>query len=220
MKKLIIWDFDGVISDTENLWIQSRMDLLNKDLNLEWDFDTTYKNIGGMSDRDKKVKLKNLGINVKDTFWSEIINIDIQKMNNGLVITPYIEEIFKLDIFDQCIATGGVYSKTKVKLEKTGADKYFPDDKLFTVDLVEKGKPEPDLFLLAAKKMNYEPKDCFVIEDSIVGLTAALRAKMTPIAFIKYTNPKAIEEIKKMNIPYIFDDMRDVKEFLLKNPLL
>ena len=219
MKKLIIWDFDGVISDTENLWIESRMDLLNKYLSLGWDFDTTYKNIGGMSDKDKKAKLKTLGIELNDDFWNEVINIDIQKMNKGLQITPNIEDIFKLDIFDQCIATGGVYNKTKIKLEKTGANKYFSDDRLFTVDLVEKGKPEPDLFLLAAKNMNYDPKDCFVIEDSIVGIKAALRAKMTPIAFIKYTNSKAIEEIKKMDIQYIFDDMKDVKEFLLKIPL-
>ena len=49
MKKLIIWDFDGVISDTENLWIKTRMDLLNKYLNLGWDFDTTYKHLGGIT---------------------------------------------------------------------------------------------------------------------------------------------------------------------------
>ena len=219
MKKLVIWDFDGVIADTEKLWIQSRIELLYKYFGINWDFNTAMKNIGGMSDKDKKAKLKTLGIELNDDFWNEVINIDIQKMNKGLQITPNIEDIFKLDIFDQCIATGGVYNKTKIKLEKTGANKYFSDDRLFTVDLVEKGKPEPDLFLLAAKNMNYDPKDCFVIEDSIVGVKAALRAKMTPIAFIKYTNSKAIEEIKKMDIQYIFDDMKDVKEFLLKIPL-
>ena len=53
-KKLIIWDFDGVISDTEKLWIENRRLMLNQKFNLNWDFNTTNHYIGGKSDKTKK----------------------------------------------------------------------------------------------------------------------------------------------------------------------
>lgn len=215
MKKLIIWDFDGVIADTEKLWIQSRMELLYKFFGIDWNFDTALKYIGGMSDKDKNIVLNNLGIPTDDNFWIEAANLDKIKFNEGFMLTDYIENIFMNKNFDQCIATGGVYTKTKNKMKVVNIEKYFPDSRVFTIDLVEKGKPDPDLFLLAAKTMNYKPENCIVVEDSIAGLTAAVRANMTPVAFVKYSNDFYINEIKKLGIKNIFDDMRDVETFVI-----
>ena len=98
-----------------------------------------------------------------------------------------------------------------------GIEKLFPPQKVFTADMVEHGKPEPDLFLLAAKTMGYEPKDCIVIEDSLAGLTAATKAQMLPIAFTEYlqfSQDYFLEQIKKMHIEHVFNNMQDVKKFL------
>ena len=54
--------------------------------------------------------------------------------------------------FEQCIATGGTMDKTLVKIEAVGIGKYFSPEQIFTADMVEHGKPKPDLFLLAAQK--------------------------------------------------------------------
>lgn len=216
MKKLIIWDFDGVISDTESLWVTSRMLLLNRDFNLGWNFEKTFNTIGGRSDKDKKKILNDLGIDIKDDFMQEAYLRDMEIIKQGLTLTPYIEDIFKLTQFDQCIATGGIREKTNEKIKQTGISSYFPQDKVFTVDMVKNGKPQPDLFLLAAKTMGYTPDNCVVIEDSVVGIKAALNAHMTPIAFIKYNPQQFIDEIKNLNIDYIFDDMRDIKKLLEK----
>ena len=217
MKKLVIWDFDGVIADTEKLWIEGRMELLADYYGVKWDFNTTMNYLGGMSDKDKNNVLKNLGIYTDDEFWEKIVKIDKEKIKKGFALTDYIENIFKNKNFEQCIATGGVYEKTKLKIKKVDIEKYFPDEKVFTVDLVEKGKPEPDIFLLAAEKMGYKEEDCFVVEDSVAGLTAVLKTKMNPIAFVKYDNKQIINKIKEMGIKNIFDDMRDIEKFLLKN---
>lgn len=215
MKKLIIWDFDGVIADTEKLWVASRMELLNLYYNLNWDFDTTNKHIGGRSDKDKKQVFDNLGIKTDQSFWDEAMKLDMQKMAQGFALTPDIEDIFKIKDFEQCIATGGTLKKTEMKIKTVGIQNYFPLEKVFTSDLVTKGKPEPDLFLLAAHTMGYEPENCVVVEDSLAGLTAAKKAKMNMIAFVKYNSANYIEEIKKLNIENIFDNMKDVKNFLL-----
>ena len=215
MKKLIIWDFDGVIADTESLLLQSRIDILSEKFKINWDMDTIMKNIGGMGDKEAGIVLKKINSDVDDDFWKDVFISDIKKIKSGLILTDYIENIFKNSNIKQCIGTGGVFSKTKEKIKSARIEKYFPDDKVFTIDMVEKGKPEPDIFLLAAKKMGYKPEDCIVIEDSVVGLTAAIKANMVPVAFVKYSKKYFLEDIKKLGIKNIFEDMRDVENFIL-----
>lgn len=218
MKKLIIWDFDGVISDTEKLWIENRKILLNKYYNLNWSFEDTNKYLGGMSDATKNDVLNGLNINVDSNFWKEAIELDIEKINKGLSLVDGVENIFKNKNFDQCIATGGVWAKTQLKIKAVNIAKYFRDDHIFTADMVENGKPEPDLFLLAAQKMGYEPKDCIIIEDSIAGMTAAQRAEMSVIAFLgcdMNNNEKYIKKVRGLGIKDIFFKMSDVEKFLV-----
>ena len=217
MKKLIIWDFDGVIADTETLLLQSRIDILSEKFKIDLDMDTIMKNIGGMGDKEAGAVLKKINSNIDDNFWEDVYLSDIKKINNGLVLTDYIENIFKNSNIIQCIGTGGVYSKTKEKIKSVNIEKYFPDERVFTIDMVNYGKPEPDIFLLAAEKMGYKPQDCIVIEDSVAGLTAALKAKMTPVAFVKYSKDYFLDDIKKLGIKNIFEDMRDVEKFILNN---
>lgn len=217
--KLIVWDFDGVIADTEKLWLQNRQMMLNETFGLNWDFETTNQHIGGMSDKTKKTVLAEKGIETDDSFWQEALKVDLEIMAKGFALTSGIEEIFKLEEFSQCIATGGIRSKTEIKIETVGIEKYFPMSKVFTADMVDYGKPAPDLFLLAAKTMGFEPKDCVVIEDSLAGMTAGLRAGMTVMAFTEYemnNNPKYHQKIRDLGVEYIFDNMTDVKDFLVK----
>ena len=67
--------------------------------------------------------------------------------------------------------------------------------------------------------MGEKPENCVVIEDSIVGLQAGLNAGMDVIAFLgskMYQNDKYLKQVKDLGIKNIFYNMRDVKEFLLK----
>ena len=119
--------------------------------------------------------------------------------------------------FDQCIATGGVADKTALKIKMVDIESYFPPEKVFTADLVAYGKPEPDLFLLAADVMGYEPKDCIVVEDSLAGMTGAIRAKMTVFAFLGaelYHNAHVEEEIRGLGVAEIFYTMEELKAYL------
>ena len=219
-KKLVIFDFDGVIADSEKIWIKNRQNELNKRYNLGWDFETVNKHIGGMSDKSKRETLDKLGIKTNDEFWKNITNIDLKYMEEiGLDVFDGVTDILD-NIDNYCIATGGVLEKTLKKLKVINMwEKYFNEDNLFTVDMVKKGKPEPDLFLYAAEKMGYNPKDCVVIEDSIVGLMAGLNAGMEVIAFLGseiYQNDKYLRKVKDLGIKNIFYNMKDVKEFLIK----
>lgn len=218
MKKLIIWDFDGVIADTEKLWLKNRQILMKEALGIDWDWETVNHYLRGTGDKTKRNVLDSLGIATDDAFWDKSIEMDVEVMNTkGFELTDGIEEIFKKKNIKQCIATGGVKSKTALKIDIAGIRKYFPENHVFTVDMVEHGKPEPDLFLLAAKKMGEKPEDCVVVEDSIAGLTAAIKAGCLPIAFLAGDlsgNNNHLIKVKNLGVPYITHNMEEVKKII------
>ena len=218
--KLVIWDFDGVIADTEKLWLKTRMDMLNEKFNLNWDFQTAAHYIAGMGDKTKSEVLAKLGIETDDAFWEEALKRDYQYMLKGFDLTKGIRKIFEYNQahqIKQCIATGGILSKTLDKINIVKINDIFDETQIFTVDMVEHGKPKPDIFLLAAKKMKVKPENCVVIEDSLAGLQAAVAASMTPVAFIGSDitqTPEFQENLKKLNIKNVFQTMDDVFAFL------
>ena len=194
------------------MWLKNRQALLKSYMNIDWDFATIEKLLKGMSDYTKREKLNSLGVVTDDKFWDISYQMDQETMKTvGFELTSGIEDIFKLNI-KQCIATGGLAPKTKQKIEIVGIGNYFPPEHIFTADMVKRGKPEPDLFLLAAQKMGESATNSVVVEDSIAGLTATIRAGATPVAFTK----DHINEIKELGVKYIFDNMSDIKNLILE----
>lgn len=213
-KKLIIWDFDGVIADTEILWMENRRQLLKKYFNLDWDLAKVNTLIGGMSWKTRLDVLQNMGISVTKKFEEEGTVLDLAVLEKGICLTPGIEQIFALKDIKQCIATGGTAEKTAKKLSAVGIDKIFSPDKVFVAEMISAGKPAPDLFLLAAEKMGENPEDCLVIEDSLAGIKAAQNAKMDVVAFVgskMNNNQKYISQIQSLGVVNIFDDMEKLK---------
>lgn len=105
------------------------------------------------------------------------------------------------------------------KIKSVGIGSYFGEDKIFTADMVEHGKPEPDLFLLAADRMGFEPKDCVVIEDSLAGMTAGLKAGMTVIAFLGFEMNQSTEylkQVKALGIKHVSYTMEEVEKFIVE----
>ncbi len=84
---------------------------------------------------------------------------------------------------DVCVASQGRLSKTELTLSLTGLRDLFGPDALFSAHSVGRGKPAPDLFLHAAAVMGCEPDQCVVVEDTMIGVTAARAAGMRVIAF-------------------------------------
>jgi HAD superfamily hydrolase (TIGR01509 family) len=83
----------------------------------------------------------------------------------------------------KCVASSSTLDRIRVSLEATDLIRFF-EPYLFSASDVHNGKPAPDLFLLAATKMRVRPSDCIVVEDSPVGVAAAVAAGMTAIGFV------------------------------------
>lgn len=88
-------------------------------------------------------------------------------------------------------------------LKRVGVDKLF--DVIITGNDVKKGKPEPDVFLLAAEKLNLPADCCIVFEDAVLGIEAAQRAKMLSVGIDRYQAP---ERLAKANL--VVSDLAEV----------
>lgn len=218
--ELIIWDFDGVIADTEQIWLANRLCLLQKEYGLNWSKEKISQKLYGLSDQSKRDNLLQEGLKTDDDFWKKVLDLDFETFQKAaLPPTSGVEEIFKMPNLKQCIATGGTAEKTKWKIQLTGIEKYFSFEKnnVFTVDMVRYGKPEPDLFLLALVQMGVQNEKALVVEDSPSGLMAAIRSGCLPVAFIPESlrgDQVHLNQIKRLGIEHIFDDMAALKSFI------
>lgn len=77
------------------------------------------------------------------------------------------------------VATSSHQKEARYLLEKNGLMPYI--HALVTGEMVQKGKPNPDIYLLAAHKLNVEAHDCLVFEDTIVGMAGCKNARMSGI---------------------------------------
>jgi HAD superfamily hydrolase (TIGR01509 family) len=123
-----------------------------------------------------------------------------------------------LDAIDlpRCVASSSPLDRIRLSLDLTGLRSRF-EPHLFSASMVARGKPEPDLFLHAAKTMGADPPRCVVIEDSPAGVAAAQRAGMRVFAFtggghaMREAHRRALESLGPS---LIFDDMRNLPHHL------
>ena len=222
MKKLLIWDFDGVIADSEKLWVRAWYEMLKSEKQIKLSNAEKHNLLYGIADRDRKKRLAEHipGITFDNDFMNKVYKREFYLGTNFMMPIPDVEKVMNNTNFEHCIATGATADQHKCKMipRFQWIRDYIPDSNVFTVDMVKQGKPAPDLFLLAAKTKGYEPKDCITVGDSITDFQAATAAGMDSIAFIGATgnNTKryAKECEKQQGVFGICNSMNDLNMLL------
>jgi HAD superfamily hydrolase (TIGR01509 family) len=93
-------------------------------------------------------------------------------------------------------------------------DRFAPH--IFSASMVSRGKPAPDLFLLAARALGSDPADCIVIEDSVPGVGAARAAGMTAIGFCagSHCSPGHAERLLAAGATHVCDDAKSLRSLI------
>jgi HAD superfamily hydrolase (TIGR01509 family) len=118
------------------------------------------------------------------------------------------------------VASNSPYERVETALRITKLTPFF-GNRITTFEHVARGKPEPDVFIEAARRAGYEPKDCIVVEDSVTGVTAAHRAGCFVLGFTG-TNPHPEEHAAKLlnaGAGVTFRHMRALPEIAAKRNL-
>lgn len=178
--KALIFDCDGTLADTLPVHFQTwstSLKAVGADISQEW-----YYQYCGTSAREMLQLLKDL---FGYEFESESVIAARQKHYRTLIHTvkeiQAIAEIVRTHYgkVPMAVASGGERSVLEATLDSIKLRNFF--DTIVSIDDVERGKPEPDIFLLASQHLGVAPEDCIVYEDSDGGLEAARRAGMRSI---------------------------------------
>jgi HAD superfamily hydrolase (TIGR01509 family) len=93
-----------------------------------------------------------------------------------------IQALDRIDLPD-CVASSGDHAKMRITLGAAGLYDRFEGRIFSAVDVGGVGKPAPDLFLYAARQMNFDPRQTIVVEDSVPGVEAGVAAGMRVLAY-------------------------------------
>lgn len=111
----------------------------------------------------------------------------------------------------KCVASNSGLATLKLGLTVTGLIGHFAPN-IFSAQMVERGKPAPDLFLYAARQMGVAPGRCLVVEDSVHGVNAARAAGMRVLGFCGGTHcaPGHADALAAAGATLTFADMADL----------
>lgn len=174
----ILFDMDGLVLDTEKLYIR-----FWREAAIASGYPMTKEQALGMRSLNRdagRARMQSYFGNAVDydairAKRIELMDVFVEK--EGVVIKPGIRELLsylKERGFKTAIATSSPMERTVRYLASVGLHQSF--DELVSGYMVERGKPEPDIYLYAAEKLGEKPKNCMVLEDSPAGILAAYRA--------------------------------------------
>ena len=209
----VIFDLDGVLADSEPWWNQIDAKLLAE-------YGVSYRgeyhpNVLGVSYRLAVEFYKNAfhisasveelmrrrGEIATDFFANRVALFPSAKMT--------LEQLREMKLA-LAVATSSVSASARPLLERTGIESLF--SVVITGDEVQQGKPHPDIYLLAAKKLGISPEASLVIEDSLAGIAAGKAANMRVAAIPdrRFVDPREYE--KEAN--YVVGSLSEIPELI------
>lgn len=217
--KLIIFDCDGTLVDTETLINKAFSDVMAEMGFMEFTTEYCLENFTGLSYPTVFEKLKESHPNLPfKEIEEKFIDHANEMIPKELLSMPDAKELLEsLNDFRTCVASNGEPQVVRYSLETTNLLDFFDEDSIYTYQDVVKGKPEPYLFLHAAKREGFKPDQCLVIEDSIVGVQAAKAANMDVIVLHpdNYEHKfNFTEDLKALKPLAIIKNLLEVKKYL------
>lgn len=210
----VIFDMDGLMFDTERMSLDAFRAAASKQ-GYE-DTNGTFFRIIGRNVRDADMILAE---DFGPAFPIDLIRkdrlaiLDGMRRKNGIPIKEGLLHLLQfLDELDirRAVASSSDTSIVMETIRSHSLEQFF--EAFVCGDEVMKGKPDPEIFLKAAKKMRVQPSECVVLEDSESGIQAAYAAGMTPIAIPDLKQPS---ESTKRLVHAIVKSLKDVPPVIL-----
>jgi beta-phosphoglucomutase family hydrolase len=202
----IIWDMDGVIVDSAQVHFRAWRSIFHS-RNVGFTYEDFRHTFGQRNDNiittilGKKVapELVATIAREKEERFRSLVEEELEPFPGAIELIQSLNRAK----FPLALASSAPMQNIELILDKLGLKKCFPV--IVSSEEVSKGKPDPEIFLTAAKRLNVEPGDCLVIEDAVAGVTAAKAAGMKCIAV---TNTHTARSLIEADL--IADSLREI----------
>ena len=180
MIKNIIFDFDGVLVDSEIL-VAKAFSKYMQELGIKTN-EKEFANLAGKKTVEvidilsEKYSLKD-----KQKFFDDIMNIASNIYKKELKTVVGVEEFLKKSKHNLYIGSNSMKNRILDGLKRVGLEKYFNPNHIYSFDLVDNPKPHPDIYLKAVNDNDLIIDETIIIEDSAVGVQAGKDANVKVI---------------------------------------
>ncbi|PWV56732.1 HAD-IA family hydrolase [Chitinophaga sp. S165] len=216
MKKpgCIIFDCDGVLVDSEVIGVKVLLDMASQ-YGVTMDLQEAVEEFSGIRLKEGIKMLQQKATSpFPEDFEQAFRARSYEIFKTEMRPVRGVKEILDSLTIPFCVASSGPVEKMKLNLSITGLLPYFEEgNRIFSGYEINSWKPDPGIFLHAAKVMGFAPDDCVVIEDSKAGVIAAHRGGFRVFGYAKPFNGN---ELRKEGAN-VFYDMKELPSLLSLN---
>lgn len=207
---LVIFDCDGVLVDSEPITNKVYVQML-REYGYEVNTEEYLRDFWGQAMTHRlEVTSRKLNWTPPEDFLSVFHERLVEMSTRDLKPVTGIREFVQSLNVPYCVASNGSREEIALRLQVTQLTDLFAGKKIFSGTEMPKPKPAPDVYLAAAKAFNLSPERCIVIEDSIPGITAGVRAGMKVYGHAVFTAKETLREAGA--IP--FGSMKELQKIL------
>jgi HAD superfamily hydrolase (TIGR01509 family) len=211
-RMVVIFDCDGVLVDSPVLGVQAEADCYSE-AGIPTTAAAAMERFGGMSDADAvRVLEAETGMQLPCDMAERIDARKRELFTRSLAAIKGVHAALEgLRHTPHCVASSSSMVMIQHMLSLTKLDRYF-DGRLYSAEMVDRGKPYPDLFLYAAEQMHAAPTDCVVVEDSIAGVRAGKVAGCFVIGFVggSHCDEDQVSRLRDAHADVIISSMADL----------
>jgi HAD superfamily hydrolase (TIGR01509 family) len=217
--KLIIFDCDGTLVDSEYLYNAITAELLNEIGYPEYTPELCLELFAGMAWSVIRAELEiRHQTKMPEDIIQRYIRIANLRMNHDFNASPRADEVLE-DLgrdYTLCVASNGERNNVIKSLEVTGLMRHFSDERIFTKIQVARPKPAPDLFLFACAQMGFETHEALIIEDSIAGVRAAVAANIDVLGYTgtAHDPQSAFQKLENTGAKTIISELIHIRKHL------
>jgi HAD superfamily hydrolase (TIGR01509 family) len=204
---LLIFDGDGVLYDTEPVVCRVQADVVTALGHPITEADAR-SHIGKTGAEFYAAMAERFGMIIPSDINQRFVKRYSEILARGLEPMPGVRDLIARLTVPYCLVTNSTRLRLDVTLAATGLAETFKG-RVFCLDDVQRGKPAPDMFLLAARTMGATPAESLCIDDNVHGIAAARSAGMRAVGFVgaSHNVPGQAETLIAAGAEQVFNDI-------------
>ena len=219
MIKNIIFDFDGVLVDSEILVAKAFSKYMQN-----FDIEINEKDFANFAGKKtvQVIEILSHKYSIKDQqkFYNDIMKISTNIYKNELTLVKGAYDFVSKSKLNLYIGSNSTKDRIIDGLKRVELNKFFKSEQVYSFDIVGKSKPEPDIYLKAIEDNNLTQAETIIIEDSAVGVMAGVAANIKVIGLTAgghWHEKRDEKELLEVGAFAVTNDYKNIFELIERN---